>query len=229
MKTNASPGTISALKWLLGFAGSALLFMLANRRVVDIAYNFVMWELAERWGTIVVVLAIALLPPLVYLILRLTGAPVLPPAILFAGSEGLKAPVAVTMLLVGALLVIPYGRTRYRYFAETSFQMRAWKAFDSQQFQKARSICTEYLSLYPQRRVGAAWSDPVCVPILKFTDNMGYVAAYLKRRPAPVVTEIDLMQLPVDYSMRGPGMDAARLVAGGRIASAEPSRTDDDE
>lgn len=221
-KRTRFPG-LTILKVLAGFVGTALVFVLANRRVVAVGYRFAVWEFTEQWPLFVAIAGLTLVLPITYLVLWALRVPVLSPRLLFARHS--RSSVAASATFLGTLLIlsVPYVRQRYAYFSEASFQIRALKSAEGKSFQQARAICTDYLTLFPQRRVNGPWPDPVCAPILTFTDDMGVITAYLQNRPAPIPQTRDGVWLPVDFSMRGPAIRKAKDLAGGRIATAEPS------
>lgn len=214
---------LTVLKVLAGFVGTALVFALANRRVVTVGYRFAAWELTEQWPLYTVIAGLTFLLPITYLLLRMLRVRILSPRLLFARYR--RWSVTAFALFVGTvfLLSIPYVRQRYAYFSEASFQIKALRNVERRKFQQARAICMDYLTLYPQRRVRGPWPDPVCAPILSFTDDMGVIAAYLQNRPAPTPQMRDGIWLPVDFTIGGPAIAKAKDLAGGRIASAEPA------
>jgi hypothetical protein len=221
-KRRPFPG-LTILKVFAGFVGTALVFVLANRRLVTVGYRFAVWEFTEQGPLFVAIGGFTLLLPITYLLLWVLRIPILSPRLLFA--RHMRWSVAALATFLGTLLIlsIPYLRQRYAYVSEASFQIRALKNAERRKFQEARAICTDYVALFPQRRVNGPWPDPVCAPILTFTDDMGVITAYLQNRPAPAPQMRDGVWLPVDFTMRGPAIKKTRDLAGGRIATPERS------
>ncbi len=213
------------LKGIAAGAGAVLAFSLANRRYASVAFQFAAWEVIEDWPLLAIELAVLLSLPIAYLVLRWSGFRLLSPRLLLFGYERWVGPIAVMLLVGGVMFLYPYARLRYRYFSETSFQVRAQRAFEERNFQKARSICTKYVSLYPHRAVGSAWPDPVCVPILRFTDDMGHIAAYIRRRPEAMTEIVDGRVLPFDRDVRDSAARLAWELAGNRVASDDGARS----
>ncbi len=129
------------------------------------------------------------------------------------------------------LIALPYLHARYRIFSEVAFQENAMRALERSNFFEAQRICRKYQYLFPQRKAGGSFPDPLCVPIVEYYQMIEKTRDYLSSLPSER-GNFEAKEVPIDWNAKRfsltllnglldeRGFDKAKL-SGGKIVKFE--------
>jgi hypothetical protein len=179
----------TALQFTVATAIPLIAFALINERYLRVGARFLLHELDAHRVPMVLLAATAGLIALALWVFRRRAGYVFMFLHALRRLPGYRSlsPLVVAVLI--AAMLLPYLYARYRLFSEVTHQTAALEALEAGDVQSAAQTCVYYLTLYPQRRADGTIPDPVCVPLLTFTQKMARLSDYV-RAQQPVTANI---------------------------------------
>jgi len=189
------------LQFIVAIMIPLVAFCLANRRHLEIAWDFSVYEIRVHLSFLLYsTLFLCVLFIILFISMRRNNEIVL--ILLIIKSRVVEnpwLPWALAAFLIGSFL--PYMHMRYRIYSESAYQRSAVKRLESGDLRGARLLCERYLDLYPQRRADGRLPDPVCVPLLDLFGKMSRIDSYLRDLESEA-SVLDGLPVPIDWNAK---------------------------
>lgn len=196
----------------------AVVFMTSNRRLTEVGFDFLKWELSHNlFWILLILISIAIISFLIYNILKkkttwdITYYRI-KRVLLFTPM------ISIVVLTSAILAYIVFGlKHNYRYYSEVSHQKEILNDIKNERYIDARTKASGYLRLFPQR-INGRLRDGVCWSVLDFTSGMAKFKRNIRSQNKMRPVKSDGLEIPILTETRNHAYRLANKMSGGAIA-----------